>query len=114
MNNAFAFIFREGYNKVVIIGTDCPELSAGLIMSAFVYLQTNDVVIGPAEDGGYYLLGLKEPQPQLFKNMKWSTSSVLPDTICSCETSLLRYFLLPVLNDIDEEKDLHITKLHRP
>lgn len=111
MENAFDAIFQKRYDKVVIIGTDCPDLNAGLIMDAFEYLHLNDVVIGPAEDGGYYLLGIKKPQPELFEKIKWSTATVLHDTIRKCISLQLSYFLLPVLSDIDEEKDLQEFKL---
>lgn len=106
MTNAFASIFRKGYDQAVIIGTDCPDLSAGIIMDAFAYLQVHDVVIGPAEDGGYYLLGMKELHQGLFEDVRWSTGTVLHDTISKCAALQLNYHLLAVLRDIDEEKDL--------
>ena len=111
MNNAFASTFKKGVNKVVVIGTDCPGLDAGIIMNAFTYLDKYNVVIGPAADGGYYLLGMKQHHPQLFENIPWSTNIVLEETISKCVASHLDYWLLPVLNDIDEEKDLiHLKK----
>jgi uncharacterized protein len=113
MNNAFISIFQKAYDGIVIIGTDCPELNAEIIMNAFACLKTNEVVIGPAEDGGYYLIGLKEPHHKLFENIKWSTNSVLHETILKCDALQLGYYLLPVLNDIDEEKDLNLFKLQR-
>lgn len=106
MNNAFASTFKKGVNKVVVIGTDCPGLDAGIIMNAFAYLDKYNVVIGPAADGGYYLLGMKQHHPQLFENIAWSTNIVFEETISKCVASHLDYWLLPVLNDIDEEKDL--------
>ncbi|MGI8634460.1 MAG: TIGR04282 family arsenosugar biosynthesis glycosyltransferase [Segetibacter sp.] len=106
MKNAFASIFQESYDKAVIIGTDCPDLNAAIIMNAFTYLRSYDVVIGPAEDGGYYLLGMKELHCKLFEDIQWSTSTVIHDTLSKCAALQLNYYLLPVLNDIDEEKDL--------
>jgi len=111
MKNAFSSIFQKGYDKAVIIGTDCPGLNAGIIMNTFAYLNLHDIAIGPAEDGGYYLLGMKQLYPGLFKNIKWSTNSVLGETISKCTALQLDYSLLPVLNDIDEEKDLQEFKL---
>jgi len=63
------------------------------------------VVIGPATDGGYYLLGMKKVYPYLFQNMKWSTDKILQQTIDLCNIHQLSYFLLPELSDIDEKKD---------
>jgi rSAM/selenodomain-associated transferase 1 len=113
MKNAFASIFLKTYNSAVIIGTDCPGLNATIITNAFTYLQSHDVVIGPAEDGGYYLLGMNELHSKLFEDIEWSTSAVLSDTIKRCEDLHLNYYLLPVLNDIDEERDLQAFKLQK-
>jgi|SRR6185312_3129111 len=106
MENAFKSSFTAGYKKIVIIGTDCFELKTDNIRNAFDSLNNYDIVIGPATDGGYYLLGMKKEHPFLFKNIKWSTSSVLKDTIGICNQNQLSFFLLPELSDIDEEKDL--------
>lgn len=106
MKNAFTDIFQQDYNKIVIIGTDCPHLNPEIILNAFAYLDLHDVVIGPAEDGGYYLLGMKQLHPQLFENISWSTDAVLTETQITCDDLQLDYYLLPTLKDIDEEKDL--------
>ncbi|MEO6949189.1 MAG: TIGR04282 family arsenosugar biosynthesis glycosyltransferase [Ginsengibacter sp.] len=112
MNNAFESLFLAGYEKVVIIGTDCPALDESIIHTAFAKMSDSDVVIGPATDGGYYLLGMKKLHPFLFQNVEWSTSSVLTQTIDLCKINELTYFLLNELSDIDEEKDLiHFKKL---
>jgi len=113
MKNAFAATFQKGYDKIVIIGTDCPDLNAGIIMNAFAYLNSHDVVIGPAEDGGYYLLGMKQLYSELFENIIWSTNTVLNETQMKCTALQLNYCLLPVLKDIDEEKDLQTFNLQR-
>ncbi len=110
MKNAFTAIFEKGYNKIVIIGTDCPELKADIILNAFTHLSSQDVVIGPAADGGYYLLGMKQPNSPLFENIRWSTNVVFDETIVKCEALKLHYFLLPVLKDIDREEDLQYFK----
>lgn len=106
MKNAFIKMFARGYEKVIIIGSDCYELSPEIIESAFQVLDENEVVIGPAKDGGYYLLGSKKLIPEFFSNKTWSTNNVLLDTILDCKNVGLSYFLLPELNDIDEEIDL--------
>ena len=106
MSNAFSFAFNLGYEEAVIIGTDCPELDAGAIITAFEQLDVHDVVIGPAADGGYYLLGMKQHHPQLFVDIGWSTPTVLEDSLNICKTRGMSYSALPVLHDVDEEKDL--------
>jgi uncharacterized protein len=106
MENAFDAAFATGYRKVIIVGSDCPDLSSGLVDEAFAKLDTHDVVIGPAEDGGYYLLGMKQLHIDLFRNKTWSTARVLPQTQHDLELHGLSYHMLPELTDIDEEKDL--------
>ena len=106
MKNAFAALFEKGFTDVVIIGTDCPSLTQEIVCTAFHNLKDHDVVMGPAEDGGYYLLGIKKNQPSLFENIKWSTETVLKETIKKCGELNWNHYLLPVLNDVDEEKDL--------
>ncbi len=106
MQHAFAALFHAGYAKVSIIGSDCLELTPEIIRNAFSLLEVNDVAIGPSADGGYYLLGMKQLHPALFQGKSWSTGSVLNDTLEDCSRQSLTYFLLPQLNDIDEEKDV--------
>ncbi len=106
MSNAFKETFKNGAKKAVIIGTDCYDLTPAIITDAFTALNKYDVVIGPALDGGYYLLGMQTYRPQLFDNIKWSTDAVLKETLSHCAGLGLSHFLLPVLSDIDVEKDL--------
>lgn len=106
MANAFIQGFRSGYQSVCIIGTDCFELTSGIVEEAFVQLRSNDTVVGPARDGGYYLLGMKAYHSRLFTNKLWSTSSVYAATIQDFKTLALHYYALPVLTDVDEERDL--------
>lgn len=106
MSNAFEESFEEGCQKVVVIGTDCYEITSAIISSAFKALDTNDVVIGPAEDGGYYLLGMKKNHSEFFRNKKWSTETVFIDTIEDVKKLKLRHKNLPTLTDIDTEKEL--------
>jgi uncharacterized protein len=106
MCNAFVEVFKNGYDKAVIIGTDCFELSSGIIMNAFDCLNNYDIVIGPAKDGGYYLLGMRNLQTELFKNINWSSDKVLQQTLAVCDRLSLTTQLLPELSDIDYENDL--------
>jgi rSAM/selenodomain-associated transferase 1 len=106
MKQAFANSFDAGYKRVCIIGTDCPGLTTQIINESFVKLKSNDVVIGPATDGGYYLLGMENFWPTLFENKAWSTDSVLSQTVQDAKQLNLLNFLLPTLTDVDEEKDL--------
>jgi uncharacterized protein len=106
MKNAFIFAFDHAYSKAVVIGTDCPALNEQLIDDAFNRLEEADVVIGPAFDGGYYLLGIKQVYSFLFENMQWSTTGLLSETINRCRYNQLSFSLLKKLHDVDEEKDL--------
>lgn len=105
MHAAFGHMLREAMSAV-IIGTDCPDLSSGLISMAFDALRASDLVLGPARDGGYYLIGLRRPVPSLFENMDWSTSTVLASTIERASSLGLCVHLLPTLSDVDEPQDL--------
>lgn len=104
MQNAFELLLNKGYQNCIIIGSDLFDLKTTLIENAFELLKTNDVVIGPARDGGYYLLGLKKMYIDLFQNKKWGTNTVLKDSLIN----LIDYklFLLELLNDIDTYEDL--------
>ena len=122
MENAFKSLaveqagsFTAGYKKAIIIGTDCPGINKSLLENAFAKLNGYDIVIGPATDGGYYLLGMEKVHSFLFHNIEWSTNSVFQQTINLCNRNNLSYFLLPELSDIDEEKDLiHFENLMMP
>jgi uncharacterized protein len=106
MYNAFADAFSDGYKSVCIIGTDCLELTSSTITNAFKQLMTHNAVIGPAVDGGYYLLGMNKLHPEIFKGKSWSTSSVFADTILNFKNLKLRFSKLEMLSDIDDEHDL--------
>lgn len=111
MQNAFEELFKAGFSKVCIIGSDCFELTTDIINNTFACLDESDVVIGPVMDGGYYLLGSGKFVPQFFINKAWSTSSVFSDTLKDAATLNLSITQLPVLNDIDNEKDLRNSPL---
>ena len=104
MLNAFKNGFEAGYEKVMIIGSDLYDLSEKNIEKAFVALNTNDVVIGPAEDGGYYLLGMNALQENVFKNKKWGTASVRKDTLKDLSDKKVK--VLAFKNDIDIYEDI--------
>jgi uncharacterized protein len=106
MKNAFAEGFRSGYTSVCIIGTDCYELTEEVLARSFEALKTADAVVGPARDGGYYLLGMKKPFPELFDNKPWSTDAVFRKTIEDLDQLGLKYAILPVLRDVDTEDDV--------
>ena len=103
---AFMELFQLEYSKLLIIGSDCPELTNFIIDDAFEMLDINDVVVGPSLDGGYYLLGLKKLIPELFANKQWSTHTVLADTIKDMVRLQKTCFFLPELSDIDTLDDL--------
>ena len=106
MLRAFEESFAQGYQRVCIIGSDCYQLTTEVIEQAFKALSTHDLVIGPSTDGGYYLLGMRQLYPELFRGKHWSTASVGKDTIADAERMQLRWFALPMLSDVDEEDDL--------
>lgn len=104
MYNAFKEQFNNDFEKVLIIGSDLPKLSEDIINNGFNALQNHDVVLGPAQDGGYYLLGLKNPLKTIFKNKHWGGDSVLKDTLTELNENSV--FMLEELNDIDTFDDL--------
>ncbi|MBL6611741.1 MAG: TIGR04282 family arsenosugar biosynthesis glycosyltransferase [Flavobacteriaceae bacterium] len=107
---AFKNLFKN-HRSVVLIGCDLPDLTSALISKAFDALQSNDLVIGPSCDGGYYLIGLKKEMPDLFKEISWSSEKVLKQTLERAERLSLKVQLLEKLRDIDTLDDLHLSKL---
>jgi hypothetical protein len=105
MKAAFGEIFKLGYNKIMIIGSDCLQLKSSIINDGFTLLDEYDTVIGPANDGGYYLLGMKNNYSFLFDNKAWSTESVFDDSMKDMQQHHLSTGLLPVLTDVDTEAD---------
>ena len=106
MQAAFEEAFAAGYTSVLIIGSDCKQLTQEIIEEAFNALQTHEVVIGPALDGGYYLLGMHKLYPELFQNKVWSTSTVFAETLYDVERLHLSHKLLPELSDVDHIEDV--------
>ncbi|MBM9500146.1 TIGR04282 family arsenosugar biosynthesis glycosyltransferase [Leptospira sp. 201903071] len=106
MKNSFLETFQSGTEKVLIIGSDCPDLETKHIREAFSALESKDAVIGPAKDGGYYLLGLKTLAPEIFTEIPWSSERVFAMTLEKLQLARKDVRILPLLNDIDEEIDL--------
>lgn len=106
MLTAFSHMFKQGASSALIIGSDCPLLDGKTALKALESLETNDLVLGPASDGGYYLIGLKSPAPELFQLDKWSHAKVLQKTTEIADRLKLKIGLLPTLNDVDRGADL--------
>ncbi len=106
MANAIAWADEQGFHKKVIIGSDCADLSVYQLVEAFQVLDKHDVVIGPAMDGGYYLIGSKHPWPALFTNIAWSTDGVCASTLRNANDNALTVGKLEMLSDIDDLDDL--------
>jgi len=112
MARAFERAFARGAQRVVIVGSDSPTLPEWLIGRTFNLLERVDVVLGPALDGGYYLVGLREPHPELFDLPEWSTSRVLVQTLRRAWKLGLAARLLPPWYDVDTQTDLRLLRLH--
>jgi uncharacterized protein len=106
--NATQAAFESGMQHVVTIGTDCPDLNAARLQQAFQLLDQHDLVLGPAADGGYYLIGLKQFTPALFQNITWSSEVVLQQTVQIAESLGLSIAYLDALTDIDRPEDLAV------
>jgi rSAM/selenodomain-associated transferase 1 len=111
MKNAFASGLGKGYKKACLIGTDIYGLSHDTLEAAFDALSGKDLVIGPALDGGYYLIGMKTPHPALFDDITWSTDQVLAESLERSRALNIDYALLEQLRDIDTLEDLVQTDL---
>jgi len=118
MARAFEAAFRDSKEATVIVGSDIPGISADIIQQAFEGLQKNDLVLGPARDGGYYLIGLKYTLPagtysRLFDGINWGTGHVLSQTLQIAGKSGLGFLLLESLGDVDRPEDLPIWREFR-
>lgn len=111
MRNAFLKGFELGYDKIIGVGSDLPELKADLISKGFAVLDSNKTVFGPANDGGYFLLGMNEFFPMIFKNKPWSKENLFKTTIDELEENLVSVGLLKHLNDVDTIEDLKASSL---
>jgi len=106
MSRALRQSFERGSARTVIVGTDCPDVSAAVLEEAFEMLALRDLVLGPARDGGYYLIGLDQPAPDLFKEIPWGTDEVLARTHQKARVLGLSVGFLELLQDIDRPEDL--------
>ena len=106
MFNSIQMAADNRYEKICLIGSDNLELSSKILVDAFESLEKFDFVIGPAKDGGYYLIGMKQPNKNIFKDKAWGTNLVLEQTIRNIDDLGLKVNLLPELNDIDEIDDI--------
>ena len=93
------------FGKAILIGSDCPQISPEIIEEGFASLDIHDIVLGPSKDGGYYLVGMKKFIPGIFRNITWSTDSVLDETIERFSELHLSYQLLEELADVDHYED---------
>ncbi|MEM6839713.1 MAG: TIGR04282 family arsenosugar biosynthesis glycosyltransferase [Cyanobacteria bacterium P01_C01_bin.120] len=104
-------VFRQGlqkFQRLVVIGADCPSITPNHLKTAFQLLQNHDVVIGPAHDGGYYLIGLSQVCPALFQSVPWGTAQVFEQTVVIARQRRLSLATLETLSDIDRPEDLSI------
>ncbi|MEQ8541484.1 MAG: TIGR04282 family arsenosugar biosynthesis glycosyltransferase [Coleofasciculus sp. D1-CHI-01] len=106
MASAFEKSFAAGMTGVVIIGTDCPDLNPQIMAEVFKLLKTHDLVLGPAQDGGYYLIGLRRLIPELFVGIHWGTWQVRQQTVEIADNLGLAIAFAPMLHDIDRPEDL--------
>lgn len=112
MAHALEQSFAQGAEKAMVIGSDLFDISAELIQQAFQALNTHQTVMGPAKDGGYYLIGMTQFNAEVFRNKNWGSPSVFSDTLSNLKPDLP--FLLPEKNDIDTIEDLHPEEIFKP
>lgn len=105
LESAFASSFAEGAERVVVIGSDCPDVTRADIAAAWNALERHDLVLGPASDGGYWLIGLRCLHRELFEDIPWSRTTVLEETLGRARCAGLSVFLLRELSDVDTEED---------
>ena len=106
LEQSFRSLLKGTCGKVIIMASDVPDLSSGIINTAVSVLDNHDLVIGPCHDGGYYLIGMKKPHSELFKRISWSTDKVLEQTLSIASEQGLSVFTLNTLSDIDTGDDL--------
>jgi len=106
MRNALKDLFDFGASKAVITGVDIPDLDRAIIGDAFLRLDNADVVIGPADDGGYYLIGMSAEYPEIFQGISWSTGKVFDETVRVIERIGLSYSTVRTLSDVDRIEDI--------
>ena len=105
MQQGLASALEWGATQALLIGSDCPVMTTEYIRQASAALQTSDLVLGPAEDGGYVLIGCKRPHPELFANITWGSDKVLTQTLKRAEQLMLSVTLLEMMWDVDRPED---------
>ncbi len=113
MRTALKGALKQGVNRAVVIGTDCPDLTASRLRQAFEALETRELVLGPAHDGGYYLIGCRRVWPELFADIPWGTEHVLARTLAAARGAGLTPQVLGPLPDVDRPEDLPIWEAAR-
>ncbi len=113
MKNAFADGFNLGYEDIILIGSDLPDISKIIIESGFKALKINEVVFGPAEDGGYYLIGMNKLHSFIFEDKPWSQSHLLDVSLQELNKNNVGFSLLEILNDIDTYEDLIASNFYK-
>ncbi|WP_298495095.1 TIGR04282 family arsenosugar biosynthesis glycosyltransferase [uncultured Algibacter sp.] len=113
MKNAFKTGFEDGYKRIVLIGSDLPDITAKHINKGLEALTQNEVVFGPAEDGGYYLIGLSKMHNFVFDNKPWSETQLLKETLKELKENCVTFTTLDTLNDIDTYEDLIASKFYQ-
>lgn len=106
MAHAISFSMEQGAEKILAVGTDCPDLNAGVFEQALTSLDNNDVVYAPANDGGYVLVGMKNLHQAAFQNIDWGTENVLAQSLKQLEKRDISYHLLDEMQDVDFAKDI--------
>ncbi len=114
LERAVAESFAVEVRPVVVVGCDCPELTAADVAGAGRLLAVHDVVFGPAADGGYWLIGLRRPVPELFRGLAWGTERVLTQSLAAAKTVGLSAGLLRELPDVDTEADWRAWQARTP
>jgi rSAM/selenodomain-associated transferase 1 len=106
MKNAFADGFSAEYERIVLIGSDCLEIDESIIQNAFTELKDVDLCLGPADDGGYYLIGMSKLSTAVFEDKPWSQPSLMAETKQTIKELNLTSYFLQQLSDIDNAEDL--------
>ncbi len=113
MKNAFNKGFEDGYERIVLIGSDLPDINVDHVSSGLKALEQSDAVFGPAVDGGYYLIGLSKVYDCVFDDKPWSKSNLLKETLKELEKNAITFSTLDTLNDIDTFEDLIASEFYK-
>lgn len=113
MKNAFLKGFEDGFDRIVLIGSDLPDINASHILKGLNALERTQVVFGPAVDGGYYLVGMSKMNIQIFENKPWSQSNLLEETLLELHKLNISVSTLDELNDVDTYEDLIASEFYK-